>query len=69
MTDVVVRGLVRESIDTSTGELRVQGLVREAIVAPGVGQNRLLVQGLVREVFVPAVSATVARQYAVSVIA
>jgi len=65
LTDVVVRGLVRESIDTSTGELRVQGLVREAIVAPGVGQNRLLVQSLVREVFVPA--AAVARQYAVTV--
>ena len=32
MTDVVVRGLVRETIDTSTGELRVQGLVREVFV-------------------------------------
>ena len=65
MTDVVVRGLVRETVDTSTGELRVQGLVREVVGSPGVGQNRLLVQGLVREVFVPA--AAVARQYAVTV--
>jgi len=64
VTDLVVRGLVRETIDAGTGELRVQGLVREAIVAPGVGVNRLLVQGLVREVFVP--SARAARQYAVT---
>lgn len=67
MTDVVVRGLVRETISTSTGAVQVQGLVREAIVAPGVAQNRLLVQGLVREVFAPAVSVSVARQYAVTV--
>jgi len=64
VTDVVVRGLVRETVDTSTGELRVQGLVREVVGSPGVGQNRLLVQSLVREVFVPA--AAVARQYAVT---
>lgn len=67
MTDVVVRGLARETISTSTGELRAQGLVREVIGAPGVGSNQLLVQGLVREVFVPAASAAVARQYAVTV--
>ena len=67
MTDVVVRGLVRETVDTSTGELRVQGLVREVIGAPGVGSNQLIVQGLVREVFVPAAGPAVARQYAVTV--
>jgi len=58
-------GLAREAVVTSVGALQVQGLVREAIVAPGVGQNRLLIQGLVREVFVP--SARAARQYAVTV--
>jgi len=70
MTDVVVRGLVRETIDTGTGALQVQGLVREVIGSPGVGTNRLLVQGLVREVLrlggTGAGPAT-ARQYAVSV--
>lgn len=65
MTDVVVYGLAREIIEVSTGVLQVQGLVREVIVAPGVGQNRLLVQGLVREVIVPGTRA--ARQYAVTV--
>jgi len=69
LTDVVVRGLVRETVDTSTGELRVRGLAREVVAAPGVGSNRLLVQGLVREV----VGATTAggagpKQYAVTII-
>jgi hypothetical protein len=35
VTDVVVRGLVRETIETTVGELRVRGLVREAVVVPG----------------------------------
>jgi len=70
VTDVVVRGLARETINTSTGELRVQGLVREVIGAPGVGSNRLLVQGLVREVIgVPATGGAIGpRQYAVTII-
>lgn len=69
MTDVVVRGLAREVIDTSTGELHVQGLVREVIGAPGVGSNRLIVQGLVREVIcVPSAVGSGPKQYAVTVI-
>jgi len=69
LTDVVVRDLARETVGASTGELRVRGLVREVVVAPGVGSNRLLVQGLVREVVGAASAAGVGpKQYAVTII-
>jgi len=70
MTDVVGRGLVRETIGAGEGELRVRGLVREVVGAPGIGGNQLIVSGLVREaVVVPGIVApTGARQYAVTVI-
>jgi len=65
----LVFGLARETIGTSTGELRVQGLVREVIGAPGGGLNRLIVQGLVREaIVVPGAAGGSPKQYAVTVI-
>ncbi len=69
MTDVVGRGLVRETIGASDAELRLRGLVREAVVVGATPLHHVLVQGLAREtVLAPAVAVTGARQYAVSVI-
>lgn len=71
-TSLVAQSFVRETIGTATGELRVQGLVREVIGAPGVGQNRLLVHGLVREVIgvpgAPPAPGSGLKQYAVTII-
>jgi len=68
---LLAHGLVREVVGISEGELRVRGLVREVIGAPGVGSNRLLVQGLVREIVGSSIADTGdagPKQYAVTVI-
>lgn len=72
MTDVVGRGLARETIGASDGEVRLRGLVREAVVLQASAAITVIVSGLVREaVVVPGtgIVPSAARQYAVSIIA
>lgn len=71
MTDVVGRGLARETIGASEAELRLRGLVREAVVVQASPAVQVILSGLAREaVLAPAVvgGPSAARQYAVSII-
>jgi len=71
MTDVVGRGLARETIGADEGVLNVRGLVREAVVLQSSPAVQVIVSGLVREaVVVPGtiIVPSAARQYAVSII-
>lgn len=71
MTDVVGRGIARETVGASDGVLNVRGLVREAVVLQSSPAIQVILSGLVREtVVVPAtiVLPSAAQQYAVSVI-
>jgi hypothetical protein len=49
VTDLVVAGIAREFVVSTTATVLVSGVVREFVVAPGVATNRVQVSGVVRE--------------------
>jgi hypothetical protein len=66
LTDIRIGGVVRETLDTTQGELRVGGLVREVLNTGGLA-TRIAIAGMAREALLRSTALVGPRQYAVTV--